>query len=102
MRGDILAWLAAPPQASETAAGRNLALSGAALTAAMALALPLALVLVHWHRAAGEAVIAPVNVLRTIPSLALLAAALPLLGTRLPPALIPLPLYGLPALPLNT
>ena len=101
MLGDVLAWLADHPQAFETAAGRHLALSGAALTAAMALALPLALVLVRWHRAAG-AVIAAVNVLRTIPSLALLAAALPLLGTGFLPAVIALTLYGLPAILINT
>src|SRR5260370_17877255 len=98
MLGDVLAWLADHPQAFETAAGRHLALSGAALTAAMALALPLALVLVRWHRAAG-AVISPVYMLRPIPSLAFLAPALPLLGTRLLPRLIPPTLRLLPARP---
>jgi osmoprotectant transport system permease protein len=101
MPGDILAWLADHPQAFETAASRHIALSATALAAAMALALPLALVLVRWHRAAG-AVIAAVNVLRTIPSLALLAAALPLLGTGFLPAVIALTLYGLPAILINT
>ena len=51
MPGDILAWLADHPGAFETAASRHLALSVTALIAAMALALPLALVLVRWHRA---------------------------------------------------
>jgi osmoprotectant transport system permease protein len=101
MPGDVLAWLADHPQAFETAASRHIALSATALAAAMALALPLALVLVRWHRAAG-AVIAAVNVLRTIPSLALLAAALPLLGTGVLPAVIALTLYGLPAILINT
>jgi len=101
MLGDVLAWLADHPQAFETAASRHLALSATALVAAMALALPLALVLVRWHRAAGP-VIASVNVLRTIPSLALLAAALPLLGTGFLPAVIALTLYGLPAILINT
>jgi osmoprotectant transport system permease protein len=101
MPGDVLAWLADHPQAFETAVSRHLALSVTALIAAMALALPLALVLVRWHRAAG-AVIAAVNVLRTIPSLALLAAALPLLGTGFLPAVIALTLYGLPAILINT
>jgi osmoprotectant transport system permease protein len=101
MPGDVLAWLADHPQAFETAASRHIALSATALAAAMALALPLALVLVRWHRAAG-AVIAAVNVLRTIPSLALLAAALPLLGTGFLPAVIALTLYGLPAILINT
>jgi osmoprotectant transport system permease protein len=101
MLGDILAWLADHPGAFETAASRHLALSITALIAAMALALPLALVLVRWHHAAGS-VIAAVNVLRTIPSLALLAAILPLLGTGFLPSVIALTLYGLPAILINT
>ena len=101
MPGDILAWLVDHPGAFEAAASRHLALSVTALIAAMMLALPLALVLVRWHRAAG-AVIASVNVLRTIPSLALLAAALPLVGTGFLPSVIALTLYGLPAILINT
>jgi osmoprotectant transport system permease protein len=101
MPGDILAWLADHPGAFETAASRHLSLSVTALIAAMALALPLALVLVRWHRVA-ESVIAAVNVLRTIPSLALLAAILPLLGTGFLPSVIALTLYGLPAILINT
>ena len=45
----------------------------------------------RWHRAAWP-VIAAVNVLRTIPSLALLAAILPLLGTGFLPSVIALTL----------
>src|SRR5882672_11290500 len=101
MLGDVLAWLADHPQAFETAASRHIALSATALAAALVLALPLALVLVRWHRAAGS-VIASVNVLRTIPSLALLAAALPLVGTGFLPSVIALTLYGLPAILINT
>jgi len=101
MLGDVLAWLADHPQAFETAVSRHLALSVTALVAALVLALPLALVLVRWHRAAGP-VIASVNVLRTIPSLALLAAALPLVGTGFLPSVIALTLYGLPAILINT
>jgi osmoprotectant transport system permease protein len=101
MPGDVLAWLADNQQTFETAVSRHIALSVTALAAAMVLALPLALVLVRWHRAAG-AVIASVNVLRTIPSLALLAAILPLLGTGFLPAVIALTLYGLPAILINS
>jgi osmoprotectant transport system permease protein len=101
MLGDVLTWLADHPQAFETAASRHVALSATALAAAMVLALPLALVLVRWDRAAGP-VIAAVNVLRTIPSLALLAAALPLVGTGFLPSVIALTLYGLPAILINT
>src|SRR5882762_808772 len=101
MLGDVLAWLADHPQAFETAVSRHLAHSLTALVAALVLALPLALVLVRWHRAAGP-VIASVNVLRTIPSLDLLAAALPLVGTGFLPSVIALTLYGLPAILINT
>jgi osmoprotectant transport system permease protein len=101
MLSGVLAWLADNPRAFETAASRHLALSATALTAAIAIALPLALVLVRWDRVANAA-IAAVNVLRTIPSLALLVAALPLLGTGFLPAVIALTLYGLPAILINT
>jgi osmoprotectant transport system permease protein len=100
MPGDVLAWLADNRQAFETAAGRHIELSATALVAAMALALPLALVLVRWNRLAGPT-IAAVNVLRTIPSLALLVAFLPLIGTGFLPAVIALTLYGLPAILIN-
>jgi osmoprotectant transport system permease protein len=100
MQSDVLAWLADNRQAFETAASRHLTLSATALVAALALALPLALVLVRWNRLAG-AVIAAVNVLRTIPSLALLVAFLPLIGTGFLPAVIALTLYGLPAILIN-
>jgi osmoprotectant transport system permease protein len=100
MPTDVLAWLVDNRQAFETAAGRHLALSAAALVAAMALALPLALVLARWKRLAGPT-IAAVNVLRTIPSLALLVAFLPLIGTGFLPAAIALTLYGLPAILIN-
>jgi osmoprotectant transport system permease protein len=101
MPHDVLAWLADNPQAFEAAAKQHLALSATALVAALVLALPLALALVRWSRAAG-AVIAAVNVLRTIPSLALLVVLLPLLGTGFLPAVIALTLYGLPAILINT
>ena len=65
------------------------------------MALPLALVLVHWQRLANVA-IGSVNVLRTIPSLALLAAMLPLIGTGFLPSVIALTLYGLPAILINS
>jgi osmoprotectant transport system permease protein len=101
MLGDMIAWLANHPKEFETAAGRHLSLSLTALAAAIALALPLALVLVRRPRLANGT-IAVVNVLRTIPSLALLVAMLPLLGTGFPPAAIALTLYGLPAILINT
>jgi osmoprotectant transport system permease protein len=101
MLGDVLVWLTDNRQAFEVAAGRHLELSATALAAAIAMALPLALALVRWNRLANI-VVASVNVLRTIPSLALLAAMLPLIGTGFLPAVIALTLYGLPAILINS
>lgn len=101
MLRDVIAWLTDNRQAFDAAAGQHLVLSATALTAAIVLALPLALVLVHWQRLANVA-IAAVNVLRTIPSLALLAAMLPLIGTGFLPSVIALTLYGLPAILINS
>jgi len=101
MLREVIAWLAANRPAFDVAAGQHLVLSATALVAAIAMALPLALVLVRWRRAANVAISA-VNVLRTIPSLALLAAMLPLIGTGFLPSVIALTLYGLPAILINS
>ena len=101
MLGEVLAWLADNRSAFEVAAGQHLLLSATGLAAAIVTALPLALVLVNWRRLANVA-IGSVNVLRTIPSLALLAAMLPLIGTGFLPSVIALTLYGLPAILINS
>jgi osmoprotectant transport system permease protein len=101
MLREVVAWLADNPRVFEAALGRHLALSVTALAAALAITLPLAFVLIRWSRWANAA-IAAVNVLRTIPSLALLVVFLPLLGTGFLPAVIALTLYGLPAILINT
>jgi osmoprotectant transport system permease protein len=101
MSGSVLGWLADNRSAVEVAARQHIALSITALAAGLLLGLPLALVLVRWRRLAGPA-IAVVNVLRTIPSLALLVVTLPLLGTGFLPAVVALTLYGLPAIVINT
>jgi osmoprotectant transport system permease protein len=101
MSGGVLGWLADNRSVVEVAARQHLVLSLTALAAALVLGLPLALVLMRWPRLAGPA-IAAVNVLRTIPSLALLVVTLPLLGTGFLPAVVALTLYGLPAILINT
>ena len=101
MWSDMIGWLENNPGAFEQAATQHLVLSATALAAAIVLALPLALALTHWTKAANPT-IAFVNVLRTIPSLALLVVALPLLGTGFLPSVIALTLYGLPAILINT
>ena len=98
---DLIAWIAAHPKVFMQAANQHLVLSVTALIAAMAVALPLAHAITRSERAANAA-IAGVNVLRTIPSLALLVIMLPFLGTGFVPAVVALTLYGLPAILINT
>ena len=73
---------------------RHLFLVGVSLLAAIAVALPLGLLLerVRWG---AEGVIRSVGVLQTIPSIALLAFMIPLLGIGVAPALVALFLYSL-------
>lgn len=97
----MLGWISANPDIFWTAIENHLWLSGVALAAVLAIALPLGLVLTRRPGFANIA-IAIVNILRTIPSLALLVIMLPLLGTGFLPSAVALTLYGLPALLLNT
>jgi osmoprotectant transport system permease protein len=99
--GDVIGWIGAHPKVFWLAAQQHLALSATALLAAIAFALPLALAITRSERTANAA-IAIVNVLRTIPSLALLVVMLPFLGTGFAPAVVALTLYGLPAVLINT
>ncbi len=94
-------WIAANPSIFTVALKDHLWLSGIALAAVLLIALPLGLALTR-YRGLANAAIALVNILRTIPSLALLVIMLPLLGTGFLPSVVALTLYGLPALLLNT
>ena len=73
---------------------RHLLLVGLALTAAVLVAVPIGLALERTRSAAG-ATLGVLGVLETIPSIALLAFMLPLLGVGVLPALIALWLYAL-------
>lgn len=81
--------------------GRHLALVGASLLVAIALALPLGLVLERFARPA-ENVIRSVGVLQTLPGIALLAFMIPLLGIGVTPAVVALVLYSLYPIVRNT
>ena len=80
---------------------RHLALVVVALVAAILVAVPLGLALERARRAA-EAVIGALGVLQTIPSIALLAFMIPLLGVGVRPALVALWLYALYPIVRNT
>ena len=79
----------------------HLALSAAALGLAAAIAIPLGIRIASRERAA-LAVIGAANIGRTLPSLAVLALAMPLLGTGFAPSLFALTLLALPPVLLNT
>lgn len=80
---------------------RHLLLVGVSLAAAIAVALPLGLALERTRRAA-ESVIRGVGLLQTLPSIALLAFMIPLLGIGVIPALVALFLYSLYPILRNT
>jgi osmoprotectant transport system permease protein len=80
---------------------RHLFLVSVSLLAAVVVAVPLGLRLEH-SRGAAETVIRGVGVLQTIPSIALLAFMIPLLGVGVWPALVALWLYALYPIVRNT
>lgn len=74
--------------------GRHIVLVGVSLLAAILLAVPLGLALERF-RSGAEGVIRSVGLLQTLPSIALLAFMIPLLGIGVAPALVALFLYSL-------
>jgi osmoprotectant transport system permease protein len=80
---------------------RHMLLVVVSLGAAIAVAVPLGLVLER-SRGAAEAVIRAAGVLQTIPSIALLAFMIPLLGIGVVPALVALFLYSIYPIVRNT
>jgi osmoprotectant transport system permease protein len=101
MLADTLRWIAEHQRVLADAGLRHIELSAAALAVAVTIAVPLGIALTRVPGAAAYA-IGAANVLRTIPSLALLVLMLPLVGTGYLPAMIALTLYGVPAILLNT
>lgn len=94
-------WIRGNPRIFINAIEQHLLLSIVALAVVIVIALPLGLALTRYRKPAN-AVIAIVNILRTVPSLALLVIMLPILGTGFLPSAVALTLYGLPALLINT
>jgi osmoprotectant transport system permease protein len=79
----------------------HLELSGAALGIALGLAVPIALGL-HGRPRAAAAAINAANICRTIPGLAILAMALPIVGTGFLPSLLALVVVAVPPILINT
>ncbi|MDT8368060.1 MAG: glycine betaine ABC transporter substrate-binding protein [Longimicrobiales bacterium] len=93
-RGGTLAYLWASRHDTLRQTGRHLWLVGVALLAAILLAVPGGVLLARTPRVA-EPVVRAVGVLQTLPSIALLAFMIPLLGIGVGPAIVALFLYAL-------
>jgi len=81
--------------------GTHVALAVSALLAALLVGIPLAAAIAERNRL-RSVTIGAVNVLRVIPSLAVLVLALPLLGVGFRPALLALALLAIPPIVINT
>jgi osmoprotectant transport system permease protein len=79
----------------------HIALSASALAIAIAIAVPLGISIAPRARAALAA-LTTANVARTLPSLAVLALVMPVLGTGFAPSLFALTLLALPPILINT
>ena len=94
-------YLLAHPQQFAKAFTMHVALSAAALALATAIAFPLGVAAAR-RPALALAAVSVANLGRTLPSLAVLALVMPLLGTGFAPSLFALTLLALPPLLLNT
>src|SRR5438046_3055709 len=101
MLADAWHYIATHPAQFTTAFGVHVALSACALAIAALIAIPLGIVAA---RRAGFALTAinAANIGRTLPSLALLALMMPILGTGFAPSLVALTLLALPPILINT
>ena len=99
----VEAWqyLAAHPKQFGVALGVHVALSALGLGIAAAIAIPIGIRAAH-RPGVALAAISAANVGRTLPSLAVLALVMPLLGTGFAPSLFALSLLALPPILLNT
>jgi len=99
----VEAWqfIVAHPDRFFNALFTHIALSASALGLAIAIALPAGVLLADKRRAALAAISAA-NIGRTLPSLAVLAIAMPILGTGFVPSLFALTLLALPPILINT
>lgn len=98
---DALLWLANHGPLVRIALQQHLLMSSISLAIALAIGIPLAIAITR-NRMAAAIAINGVNALRTIPSIAILSAALPILGIGLVPSIVALVVVALPPILLNT
>jgi osmoprotectant transport system permease protein len=101
MLAEAWAYLLGHPAQFAKALGVHVGLSLAALALAAAIAVPAGVYLAH-RRGTALAAVNAANVGRTLPSLAVLALAMPVLGTGFLPSLVALTLIALPPVLINT
>ncbi len=100
MLSETLAWLRANPETFAGAVGEHILLSLVGLAIGIAVAVAVALAVAHRPRSA-ELAITGAGALRTVPSLAVLAALLPFLGVGFTPSVIALALLAVPPVLVN-
>ncbi|MEO3388679.1 ABC transporter permease [Mesorhizobium sp. CAU 1741] len=93
-------WILENPAEFNRALYQHLLMSGAAIAFALAIGLPLAVIILRRARWAAVAINA-VNGLRTLPSLAILAIMMPILGIGLWPSIVALTILALPPILIN-
>lgn len=89
------------PDVFGAALSTHLQLSATALAVGMIIAIPLGIWLSRYPRAA-EAAVNTAGILRTIPSLAILAIMLPIFGIGFLPSVVALTVYAVPPILINT
>ena len=98
---DAVGWIATHPTEFLAALQQHLIMSGISLGIGLLIGLPLAVLVLPTRLGAGLTV-GLVNAIRTIPSLAILAAALPILGIGLVPSIVALVVLAVPPILINS
>ncbi len=93
-------WILENPAEFTRALRQHLVMSVAAIAFALVIGLPLAVLILRYGRMAAVA-INSVNGLRTLPSLAILAIMMPILGIGLWPSIVALTILALPPILIN-
>jgi osmoprotectant transport system permease protein len=93
-------WILSHPTEFNRALGQHLLMSAVSMVFALIISLPLAVLIVN-RSSLAFGVINIINALRTIPSLAILAIMMPLLGIGLWPSIVALTVLAMPPILLN-
>jgi len=98
---DAFTWILDNPAQFNRALSQHLLMSSVSILFALLIGLPLAVVIIN-RKSAAFAAVNIVNGLRTLPSLAILAIMMPILGIGLWPSIVALTILALPPILINT